>query len=104
MKFHKSYVQHIFKKVNQRVDALVKFEITIFSDNSNFVNPPPIVKDLLALTRSNFFVIDLLELIYISVGLKKMILYNNIFISRDIYFTFLSIYIYIYIYCINRYL
>ena len=54
-KFHSTIVQHIFREANQCADALAKFRATLSSDFVNFVNPPPVVEDLLAFDKAELF-------------------------------------------------
>ena len=54
-KFHGTIVQHIFREANQCADALAKFGATLSSDFVNFVNPPPVVEDLLAFDKAELY-------------------------------------------------
>ena len=54
-KFHSTNVQHISREANQCANALVKFGATLSSDFVNFVNPPPVVEDLLAFDKAKLF-------------------------------------------------
>ncbi|XP_050241857.1 uncharacterized protein LOC126690772 [Quercus robur] len=54
-KFHNSTVHHIFREANQYADALAKFGATFSSDYVNFVNPSPVVEDLLAFDKTKLF-------------------------------------------------
>ncbi|XP_050263839.1 uncharacterized protein LOC126708061 [Quercus robur] len=51
-KFHSTTIQYIFREANQCADALAKFGATLSSDFVNFVNPPPVVEDLLAFDKA----------------------------------------------------
>ena len=54
-KFYSTIVQHIFKEANQCADALAKFGATLSSGFFNFVNPPPVVEDLLASDKAELY-------------------------------------------------
>ena len=54
-KFHSTTIQHISRKANQCADALIKFRATLSSDFVNFVNPPPMVEDLLAFDKVKLY-------------------------------------------------
>ena len=54
-KFHNTIVQHIFKEANQCADVLAKFGAILSLDFVNFVNPPPMVEDLLAFDKIELF-------------------------------------------------
>ena len=54
-KFHRLTIQHIFREANQCVNALAKLEATISSDYINFVNPLPVVEDMLVFDKAEFF-------------------------------------------------
>ena len=54
-KFHSTIVQQIFRKANQCADAFAKFGATLSSDFFNFVNPPPVMEDLLASNKVELY-------------------------------------------------
>ena len=54
-KFHSTNVQHIFREANQCADALAKFGAILSLDFVNFVNPSPVVEDLLAFDKAELF-------------------------------------------------
>ena len=54
-KFHSTIVQHIYREANQCADALAKFGNTLSSDFFNFVNPPPVMEDLLASNKVELY-------------------------------------------------
>ena len=54
-KFHSSTDHRIFREASQCADALAKFGATLSSYYVNFVNPPPVVKDLLAFDKAELY-------------------------------------------------
>ena len=55
-KFHRSTIQHIFREANQCADVMAKLGAIISSNYINFVNPLPVVEDVLVFDKAEFFI------------------------------------------------